>query len=128
MESREQPDDLRIFLALLSSIFGAILVETLLYGIHIVLFCICAYILFRRRNPAQLLVMLSVIIMFALATADISLSFRLIIHDVPAVLKGNMGINAVLTHVYPKNPLFVTNNLVADGLLVCVRWPKNSLP
>jgi NADH:ubiquinone oxidoreductase subunit K len=78
-------------------------------GIHLVLFCICTYSLLMRRNPAQLVVLLSLIIMFALATADISLSFRLIIHDVPAVLNGNIGVNVILEHVYPKNPLFVTN-------------------
>jgi hypothetical protein len=47
--------------------------------------------------------------MFALATVDISLSFRLIIDDVPAVQRGSMGVDVILAHVYPKIPIFVTN-------------------
>jgi hypothetical protein len=78
-------------------------------GVHLVLFCTCAYILYTRGNPAQLVLLLSAITMFALATADISLSFRLIIDDVPAVQRGNIGVDVILAHIFPKIPIFVTN-------------------
>ena len=78
-------------------------------GIHFVLFWICVCILLMRRNPAQLVVFFSVVVMFALATADIFFSFRLVIRDIPAVFKGNMDVNVLNAHIYPKNPLFVTN-------------------
>ena len=55
------------------------------------------------------MVFFSVVVMFALATADIFFSFRLVIRDIPAVFKGNMDVNVLNAHIYPKNPLFVTN-------------------
>ena len=105
-------------------------------GIHLVLFCICVCILLTRRNPVQPVVFFSVVIMFALATADMSLSFRVVIQDIPALLNSSIDYNGVAAHIYPKNPLFVTNkyvtslhmavlstqarfSLIADVLLVC---------
>ncbi|RDB26654.1 hypothetical protein Hypma_005555 [Hypsizygus marmoreus] len=57
--------------------------------------------------------------MFVFATADIALvSYRFLIIDIPAVLRLETDIDSVLPRLLPKNPLFVTNNLLADGLLV----------
>jgi len=50
-------------------------------GIHFVLFCICMFILVRNRRSTQWFILASAFVMFALSTADISLSFRVMTHD-----------------------------------------------
>lgn len=50
--------------------------------------------------------------MFALATADVALSYCFLIRDVPAVLTGKVNIDDVVQHVHPKNLLYVTNKCV----------------
>jgi hypothetical protein len=60
--------------------------------------------------------------MSALETADISLSFRLVSRDIPALLKGNTGVDVVCA----QHSLFVTNicliqtwsSLIVDGVFV----------
>jgi len=119
MQVQERSDDLlKPLLNLLECLHAAVLLEVLLYGVHLVLFCVCVNILAKRRNFAQPIILVALAIMFALATADISLSFRLVVKDIPSAIKGSMPVLDVLTHMYPKNPLFVTNNLIADGLLL----------
>ncbi|TFK37138.1 hypothetical protein BDQ12DRAFT_685855 [Crucibulum laeve] len=97
-------------------IVTAILIETLLYGIHVILFLICTYILFKNQKPAQLLIFISVAAMFALSTADIVLSFRAMIIDMPNLLYS--GSLPLMNALFPKLLVFVVNNLVADIVLV----------
>ncbi|KAG6916999.1 hypothetical protein DXG01_004344 [Tephrocybe rancida] len=86
-------------------------------GIQSVLFCICLYLLATRRNPAHLIILLSMITMFVISIADIVISYRWVIHDVLAVLKFKMTTERAVIRVLPKGYLWVTNNLIADGLL-----------
>ncbi|KAF9465908.1 hypothetical protein BDZ94DRAFT_1252548 [Collybia nuda] len=95
---------------------AAILIESLLYGVQLVLFCICAYILMQRRSSIQLVLLLVVTIMFLIATADLAISFRMIVDDLQTV--ADTSSNVALTHLYPKNPLYITNNFLADALLL----------
>lgn len=86
-------------------------------GVHLVLFCICFYVLFTRRNRAQIIILLAVTFMFALATADLALSYRFLIHDVPDVLTLKVDLTDVLPHIYPKSALFVTNKCIFSHLI-----------
>lgn len=81
-------------------------------GVHLVLFFICFYILFTRRNPTQLIILSSITVMFALATADLVVSYLFILRDVPAVLRFERNVEDVITHINPKSPIFVTNKYV----------------
>ncbi|KAF8066704.1 hypothetical protein FPV67DRAFT_1202978 [Lyophyllum atratum] len=99
-------------------VFGALLVESLLFGIHCILYCICAYILGTRRNPGQLIILVAITVIFGVATADIALSYRFILHDVPAVLKLQMTVDSAVNRILPKGLLYVTNNLITDGLII----------
>jgi len=99
-------------------VFAALLVESLLFGIHLILFVICFYLLATRRNPAHIIILLCIIIMFALSVADIALSYRFIVHDVPAVLKLQLSVDTAVYRVIRKGHIYVTNNLVTDGLLI----------
>lgn len=76
-------------------------------GVQLVLFCICAYVLIKRRRPSQLVLLLVVTIMFSLATVDLAISFRMIVDDLPTVADSDSSV--ALAHLYPKNPLYVTN-------------------
>jgi hypothetical protein len=68
--------------------------------------------------------------MFILSTADIAISFRVILWDTPLVFNSSqMGL--ITWHTYPKAPIFVANNFIADLLLLyrCyVVWNKQKLP
>jgi hypothetical protein len=66
-----------------------------------------------------MILLLSATVMFALATADIALSFRLILRDIPSILRQEIQVADILEHVYPKNPLFVTNKFVSSFSPVC---------
>ena len=77
-------------------------------GIHFVLFCICVFVLIRERRPAhsQWIILGSAFIMFALSTADVSLTIRLMTHDLvttPDYMRGR---------IHPTNSIFVTNKYV----------------
>jgi hypothetical protein len=78
-------------------------------GVQLVLFSICAFILIKRRKPSQLVLLLVVTIMFVLATVDLSMSFRMVASDLPAALRDDITVSVALSHIYPKNPLYVTN-------------------
>ncbi|EDR09951.1 uncharacterized protein LACBIDRAFT_318320 [Laccaria bicolor S238N-H82] len=101
-------------LHLLAAINSAILVEVLLYGIHCILFCVCAYIFLSRRLVKPFIIG-SAIIMFALSTADVAISLGLLVGGLRMPFEDETHL---LTCRYPKNPIFVANNLIADMLLV----------
>ncbi|KAF9463745.1 hypothetical protein BDZ94DRAFT_1308464 [Collybia nuda] len=56
--------------------------------------------------------------MFVLATADISVSFRLLLRDLPAAKKHEIDPSTAHSRSLAKTPLFITNNFIADILLV----------
>lgn len=80
-----------------------------LTGIHIVLFCICVYTLSTRRNPAHLIILGFIVVMVAISVADIGLTYRLVLRDLPAVLKFQRTATSAIARVLPKGHLYVTN-------------------
>jgi len=112
------PDDsLSSILSFIVVLNAAVLAQTLLYGIHIVLFVICVYILVSHRRSAPWYSLGLAFLMFALSTADIALTIRLCVHNLPEVyLPG--GTNYLSTRLYPKNPFFVANNFLATVYLL----------
>ncbi|KAF8869936.1 hypothetical protein BD779DRAFT_631453 [Infundibulicybe gibba] len=101
---------------------AAILFETLLYGIYIVLFFICIHILLRNKRTLQLPLLVLAILMFSIATADIGVTYAYLLRY---ILRGEI---APFKHVYPKFMLYVTNNVLADTLVIyrCyVVWGHN---
>lgn len=86
-----------------------VLTLALFTGVHFALYCICAYTLVKRKKKAQLFMLLAVTAMFILSTADIALSFRLVLRDIPALARQKIDFVKVITRTYPKTPLFVAN-------------------
>ncbi|TFK37116.1 hypothetical protein BDQ12DRAFT_667322 [Crucibulum laeve] len=85
---------------ILKILYTAFLIESLLYGIHVILFFIAISILFRNWRSTHKIIFFATTAMFLLSTPDISLSYRLLISDLP---------NSLM-HINPA--------LIADGLLV----------
>ncbi|KAG6915110.1 hypothetical protein DXG01_013408 [Tephrocybe rancida] len=79
------------------------------FCVHLVLFCICVYLLATRRSPAHLIILVSIIVMFALSVADIAISYRLALRDIPAVLKQEMNLVDAIARAITKGYLFVSN-------------------
>jgi hypothetical protein len=79
---------------------------------HLVLFCICTYFLIRKRSRAGVIILLAAAIMLALATADVALTFRVIVNDLPTTLRQFELTNTLLTHIRLKTILFVTDKQV----------------
>ena len=77
-------------------------------GIHFVLFCICVFlqVLFREKGPTQWIIFGAVFIMFALSTADVSLTIRLMTHDLVTTP------DYMLERIYSKSLIYVTNKYV----------------
>ena len=65
-------------------------------------------VLIRERRPthSQWIILGSAFIMFALSTADVSLTIRLMTHDLATTP------DYILERIYPKSPIFVTNKYV----------------
>jgi len=66
--------------------------------------------------------------MFALSTADVALSWRLFIHDVPSVLQLKTSIDVVAAYVSRKTYFFKMNSMIADAVLIyrCyMTWNRN---
>jgi len=95
----------------LATYVGAALFETFLYGLYTILFAICLYTLLRRDQNLHRILLLFVIVMFALATADIIYTYYIAFAEVP---KGEL----LFANLKPKYWLYVTNNVVADALLL----------
>ncbi|KAJ7050927.1 hypothetical protein C8F01DRAFT_1263405 [Mycena amicta] len=91
---------------------------TLFYGIYVVLFCICIYILLHRplRTPSAIVLLTTAIVMFVLST-------------VQAVINLVLGSGEILELDIPfdqitlaDDTIYVLNNLVAVGLLIYRCW------
>ncbi|KAG2004484.1 hypothetical protein CC2G_003037 [Coprinopsis cinerea AmutBmut pab1-1] len=100
----------------LAPVLGAVLAETLLYGVHLILFLICVYFLVARKMRLQWLMLSGVIAMFLLATADIGFSFHTILKQTQSIVRGTTL--TFLRKVFPKFVIYVTNNSIALLLLV----------
>lgn len=56
--------------------------------------------------------MAAAIVMFALSTADFSLTLRLQLVDVPKFIRGETNLNEVIRRNVPKSQLFVANKWI----------------
>ncbi|PPQ75571.1 hypothetical protein CVT26_012376 [Gymnopilus dilepis] len=90
---------------------GAVMFETFLYGLYVILFCICLYVLLRRNRRLHGVLLASAVLMFAIATADIAYTYFIFFRK---LLRGGLS----FTDVRPKYWLYVTNNVLADSLLL----------
>ncbi|KIM43707.1 hypothetical protein M413DRAFT_387096 [Hebeloma cylindrosporum] len=98
------------FPSILSPYIGAVMLETFLYGLYVILFAICVYVLWRKKTISWVLLAFAVA-MFALATADLGYTFYLIFGQ---LMKGSLAVK----ELRPKFWLYVANNVLADSLLL----------
>jgi hypothetical protein len=84
-------------------------------GSHFILLCLCAFFLVRKRSRVGTIILLSLVIMFSLATADVALTFGMVLHDIPGLFKMKISPDTFVKHVLLKNPLFVTNKRVSTS-------------
>ncbi|KAH6909950.1 hypothetical protein BKA70DRAFT_180811 [Coprinopsis sp. MPI-PUGE-AT-0042] len=94
--------------------------DGILYGIHLVLFAMCCYILLTFQRRIQWFILAAVCAMFAISTADIGLSIKLSTTDLWALHQ--VPPQSSIDKMPPKAVLFVTNNLLADILLFHRCW------
>ncbi|KAJ7633417.1 hypothetical protein DFH06DRAFT_1222776 [Mycena polygramma] len=85
-------------------------VSTFLYGIYLVLFCRCMYIFYRGKRQHTLLV--TAVIMFFLSTVSVIISLLQ-----GASAYGTLGLDIEKLQVAGAI-VYVTNNIIADGLLI----------
>jgi len=85
--------------------------ETFLYGIYFILFVICIYVLHQRRETAHWILFTAAVAMFAIATTDIMYTYYLVF-----VKLFNVGLS--FDDLRPKYWFYVTNNVLADTLLL----------
>ncbi|KAJ7770336.1 hypothetical protein B0H14DRAFT_349761 [Mycena olivaceomarginata] len=100
-------------------------VGTFFYGIYLVLFCICIYVLLNRpRNPRNTILLVTAIALFTLATVQAVINLVLgaaEIDDIDLPYDQLVDANSVV---------YVVNNFIADGLVIyrCyVVWNNNIL-
>ncbi|KAF9475744.1 hypothetical protein BDN70DRAFT_883304 [Pholiota conissans] len=94
---------------------GAVIFESFLYGLYVILFAICTFVLISRHKRLHWILLLSATTMFALATSDI-------IYTCCILFEKLMKRSPVPTDVRPKYWLYVTNNVIADSLLLYRCW------
>ncbi|KAG6809949.1 hypothetical protein H0H92_013940 [Tricholoma furcatifolium] len=90
--------------------FGGGAMDEPFSGVYELLLNTIPYTYAALLTTAHLVVMLSIAVMFAISLADIIISFRWGIHDVPAVLKLKLSPTEAIERATPKG-------LFADGLL-----------
>ncbi|KAF8901216.1 hypothetical protein CPB84DRAFT_1846969 [Gymnopilus junonius] len=113
MESLAFPshEDSNTFPTSLPPYVGAVLFETFLYGLYVILFAICIYVLLRHHRSSHGVLLASAVLMFALATTDIIYTYYILFAK---LLKGGLS----FMDVRPKYWLHVTNSVLADSLLI----------
>ncbi|KAF8895289.1 hypothetical protein BD779DRAFT_715648 [Infundibulicybe gibba] len=77
--------------------------ETLLYGIYIALFFVSIHILLRNKRTLQPPLLVLAILMFAIATADIGVTYAYLLR---CLLRGEI---TPFKYIYPKLTLYKTN-------------------
>ncbi|KAJ7712848.1 hypothetical protein B0H16DRAFT_1623433 [Mycena metata] len=94
-------------------------VGTLFYGIYLVLFCICIYILLHRpRNAANGILLGTAILLFTLSTIQAVLNLVLGSLEI-LQLDDKFPVDSIGS---ADDMLYVVNNIVADGLLIYRCW------
>ncbi|KAJ7879056.1 hypothetical protein B0H14DRAFT_2710377 [Mycena olivaceomarginata] len=98
-------------------------IGTFFYGIYLVLFCICIYILLHRpRNLANIILLVTAISLFTLSTIQTIINIILGAGDVDNI---NIPYDQL---VYADNMIYVANSAIADGLFIyrCyIIWNRN---
>ncbi|TFK23337.1 hypothetical protein FA15DRAFT_670616 [Coprinopsis marcescibilis] len=97
-------------------LLAAALTESLLYGIHAILFAICVYLLVSRTMRLQWVMLCGICVMFVLSTADIGFTYHNVLVNPPVLIRGTTA--TVLQKFFPKFMIFVTNNLIGALLLI----------
>ncbi|KAL0949849.1 hypothetical protein HGRIS_009882 [Hohenbuehelia grisea] len=92
----------------------ALWIETLLFGIYAVLFGICVYIFRCRKHSQSMVLMIAAVLIFALSTAHLVTVF---ISTYLSVLRPQYGM-APEGVALASGMIYITNNIVADGLIV----------
>jgi hypothetical protein len=77
------------------------------------------FILVRNRRPTQWFILVSAFVMFALSTADISITFQLMTHDIIDVFDQDGFFSyPVLQSLMAKNLIFVSNKSVSNMMSI----------
>jgi len=96
-------------------------VGTFFYGIYLVLFCICIYILLNRPRPGNAVLLVTAIALFTLSTVQAVLNLVLGAAEIDDIdIPDNVNRAA--------NIIYGVNNIIADGLVIyrCyVIWDRN---
>jgi hypothetical protein len=77
------------------------------------------FILVRNRRSTQWFILASAFVMFALSTADISLTFRLMTHDIIPFVTGKVDpadLDQALKHIDEKLIIFVSSKSVLKSM------------
>ena len=77
---------------------------------HVILFLICVYLLVRRRGKQQIMILMVAVVMFILATADIAVSWNVMLQDTTSLYTGNT--TTLLQRLYPKFLFYIVNKSV----------------
>ncbi|KAJ7926171.1 hypothetical protein B0H13DRAFT_1089558 [Mycena leptocephala] len=98
-------------------------IGTFFYGIYLVLFCICIYILLHRpRNMANTILLVTAIVLFTLSTVQAIINIILGAADID-------NIDIPYDQLFlAMDMIYVANNVLADGLVIyrCyVIWNRN---
>ncbi|KAJ7438208.1 hypothetical protein B0H11DRAFT_2293977 [Mycena galericulata] len=98
-------------------------IGTLFYGIYLVLFCICIYILLHRpRDTGNTVLLVTAIALFTLSTIQTIFNIILGAADVDDI---EIPYNQILL---ADSMIYVANNIIADGLVIwrCyIIWNRN---
>lgn len=109
-------------------IIVAALVESMLYGVHLILFGICIFLLVNKSLRLQNLMLGGLCAMFVLSTADIALTWKFLVKEPEGMVKGTTL--TFLKKLFPKFMIFVTNNLISVSLLIArcyVVWGQRKI-
>ncbi|KAF5354332.1 hypothetical protein D9756_007223 [Leucocoprinus leucothites] len=108
----------RIALKKVEPLHASASTEIFLFGIHCILFAVCFLILLRKRTTTNMIFLAVVTTMFAISILDVALTVRMDLHDMPMFLQGQADMAWVISRLYPKGPIFIANNFLADLLLL----------
>ncbi|KAF7362566.1 hypothetical protein MVEN_00604900 [Mycena venus] len=100
----------------------SIFVGTFFYGIYLVLFCICIYILRNRPRPGNTVLLVTAIALFTLSTVQAVINLVLGAAEIDYLDIPQHNINRAGGIIYG------VNNIIADGLVIyrCfVIWDRN---
>jgi len=91
---------------------GALLFETGLYGMYIILYAVCLHVLLTQKRVSTTPLLVFASLMFAIATTDMAMTMTLIFKYIAK------GVNPPWAFLYSKILFYVTNNILADMLLI----------